>query len=171
MKNRYNTITLMHYNVEQRLFTYSYYVGEARRATGVPPQLTSGMQASSDDSAQILDHLHMALTDVTRFMNRYFRSCSCKTVTDTLHEGYELYELAFLTPERFPENMLPQLQQCVESYLVMRTLNMWMLQHKPDEAVLTAAEADKLLVQLRELMILRTKPQANKRTTRKNIEI
>jgi hypothetical protein len=82
-----------------------------------------------------------------------------------------MYEFTFFTPERFPENMLPQLQQCVESYLVMRTLNMWMLQHKPDETVLTATEAEKLLVQLRELMNLRTKPQSAKRTTRKNIEI
>ncbi len=171
MKNRYNTIIVPHYNVEQRLFTYSYYVGEARRATGVPPQQTSGMQASSDDRAQILDHLHMALTDVTRFMNRYFRMCSYEVGADASHEGYEMYKFMFLAPERFPENMLPQLQQCVESYLVMRTLSMWMLQHKPDEAVLTAAEADKLLVQLRELMNLRTKPQSTKRTTRKNIEI
>ena len=53
----------------------------------------------------------------------------------------------------------------------MRTLSMRILKHKPDEAVLTAAEADKLLVQLRELMNLRTKPQSTKRTTRKNIEI
>ena len=171
MKNRYNTISIAHYNVEQRLFTYSYYVGEARRATGVPAQQTSAMQASSDDRAQILDHLHMALTDVTRFMNRYFRSCSCKVGADSLHDGYEMYEFTFFAPERFPENMLPQLLQCVESYLVMRTLNMWMLQHKPDEAVLSAAEAEKLLVQLRELMNLRTKPQSAKRTTRKNIEI
>ena len=59
----------------------------------------------------------------------------------------------------------------MESYLVMRTLNMWMLQHKPDEALLTAAEADKQLVQLRELMNSRTRPQAAKRRTRKNIEI
>ena len=115
MKNRYNTIIVPHYNVEQRLFTYSYYVGEARRATGVPPQQTSGMQASSDDRAQILDHLHMALTDVTRFMNRYFRMCSYEVGADASHEGYEIYKFMFLAPERFPENMLPQLQQCVES--------------------------------------------------------
>ena len=111
------------------------------------------------------------ITDVTRFMNRYFRMCSYEVGADASHEGYEIYKFMFLAPERFPENMLPQLQQCVESYLVMRTLSMWMLQHKPDEAVLTAAEADKLLVQLRELMNLRTKPQSTKRTTRKNIEI
>ena len=171
MKDRYKSITVFQYNVEQRLFTYSYYVGEARKATGSPVLQTSIMQASSDDRAQLLDHLRMALTDVIRFMNRYLQSCGCEAVPDASHEGYEVYKLTFLLHERFPENLLPQLQQSVESYLVMRTLNMWMLQHKPDEALLTAAEADKQLVQLRELMNSRTRPQAAKRRTRKNIEI
>ena len=49
MKDRYKSITVFQYNVEQRLFTYSYYVGEARKATGSPVQQTSIMQASSDD--------------------------------------------------------------------------------------------------------------------------
>ena len=63
MKRDITEITLSGYNIEQRLFTYSYYVGEARHSIGAPMQQTAGIQASSDDHTQIGDHIRMAMTE------------------------------------------------------------------------------------------------------------
>lgn len=165
-------ITLSSYNIEQRLFTYSFYVGEARRAVGTPMQLTAGIQASSDDHTQISDHTHIAVTEILTLMNRFLALCSNNVTDDSNHEGHLLFKLTFTPPRNYPEEMLGELQRTMESYMVMRTLNMWMLQHKPDEALLTASEAEKLVVRLRELMCCRTKPRLSEKKKRtKNIEI
>ena len=164
-------ITLSSYNIEQRLFTYSFYVGEARRAVGTPMQLTAGIQASSDDHTQISDHTHIAVTEILTLMNRFLALCSNNVTDDSNHEGHLLFKLTFTPPRNYPEEMLGELQRTMESYMVMRTLNMWMLQHKPDEALLTASEAEKLVVRLRELMCCRPKPRLSEKKKRTNIEI
>lgn len=164
-------ITLSSYDIEQRLFTYSFYVGEARRAVGTPVQLTACIQASSDDHTQISDHTYIAVTEILTLMNRFLALCSNNVTNDSKHEGHLLFKLTFTPPRNFPEEMMDELRRTMESYMVMRTLNMWMLQHKPDEAVLTASEAEKLVVKLRELMCCRTKPRQSVKRKRTNIEI
>lgn len=164
-------ITLSSYDIEQRLFTYSFYVGEARRAVGTPVQLTACIQASSDDHTQISDHTYIAVTEILTLMNRFLALCSNNVTNDSKHEGHLLFKLTFTPPRNFPEEMMDELRRTMENYMVMRTLNMWMLQHKPDEAVLTASEAEKLVVKLRELMCCRTKPRQSEKRKRTNIEI
>ena len=171
MKRDITEITLSGYNIEQRLFTYSYYVGEARHSIGAPMQQTAGIQASSDDHTQIGDHIRMAMTEIVNLINRYMATCSCAEKNDTEHDGHELFTLSFIPPTNYPGELLEELQKAMESYVVMRTLAMWMTQHKPDEAILTSSEADKLSLQLRELMNCRNKPRKAVTRRRKNIEI
>ena len=46
----------------------------------------------------------------------------------------------------------------MESYAVKRVLQQWLLQHRPEEAAIPAAEAQAMAQQLRELFALRQKP-------------
>jgi len=53
---------------------------------------------------------------------------------------------------------LPRIEKSMESYVVKRVLQQWLLQHRPEEAAIPAAEAQAMGLQLRELFALRKKP-------------
>jgi hypothetical protein len=75
-----------------------------------------------------------------------------------------------MLPQYFPVHLVGELKNTITTFLVMRILQQWFLQHKPDEATIIAAETEKIIIQLRELMNSRTKPYKLKRRTN-NIEI
>ena len=164
-------IKISSYDVEQRIFTYSYYIGEARRNNGVPLKLAASIQASSDDHIQINDHINVATSELIKLINCHFCTCKQRTENDETHKGYIIHIFLLTPPQYFPENLLDELQKTMINYLVMRTLQQWILQHKPDEAAITASETEKLTIQLRELMNCRTKPRKAKRKPKNNIEI
>lgn len=168
MMNR-EKIKISLYEVEQRIFTYSYYVGEARRNSGAPLKLAAGMQASSDDHIQIYDHINVATSELVKMINSYFGPCRYIPVNDEAHEGYEIFMFSLSPPQYFPGGLFSELQKAMTNFLVMRTLQQWILQHKPDEAVITATETEKVTLQLRELMNTRVKPRRVKRRNN-NIE-
>ena len=170
MKN-IKEIKISSYDVEQRVFTYSYYVGEARRNSGVPLKLAASMQASIDDHVQLNDHIDVATSELVKMINSYFCVCKYSSKNDEVHDGYIISTFMLTPPQYFPDNLLGELQKMMTNYLVMRTLQQWILQHKPDEAVITASETERITLQLRELMNSRVKPRNIIRRTRKNIEI
>ena len=170
MKHR-EEIKISSYDIEQRVFTYSYYVGEARRNSGTPLALSSGIQASSDDHLQMNDHIDVAASELVKMINCYFCACKYRTDNDETHEGYLILDFLLTPPQYFSFNLLGELQRTMTNYLVMRTLHQWILQHKPDEAAITASETDKITLQLRELMNSRVKPRRLKKRPENNIEI
>lgn len=169
MKNK-KEIKISSYEVEQRLFTYSYYAGEARRNSGVPLKLATGMQVSSDDHVQINDHINVAINELVKILNNNFGACRLHSLLDDLHEGYSMLMFCLAPPQYFPGSLLGELQKAMTHFLVMRTLQQWILQHKPDEAAIIAIEMEKATMQLRELMNTRVAPRRIKRRTRNSIE-
>ena len=171
MEDRRTEITILTYEIAQRVFTYSYYVGEARRSSGLPLKLVAGLQASSDDSEQLIDHMNIAAGELDKMLNCYFCAGNLRSENDEEHDGYTIFKFSLLPPQYFPKNRFVELQRTMENYMVMRTLQQWILQYKPDEAAITVAETEKLTLQLRELMNLRVKPRRMEKRNKNRIEI
>ena len=171
MIKRREELKISTYDVEQRVFTYSYYVGEARRNSGTPVQLAASMQASPDDHSQMDDHINVATSELVKIINCNFATCRQMSDNDEEHSGYRILKFSLTPPQYFPQSLLCELQKTMTNYLVMRTIQQWILQHKPDEAAITTTETEKATIQLRELMNCRVKPRKIKRDFKNNIEL
>lgn len=171
MKNRRKEIAISTHEIAQRVFTYSYYVGEARRGSGHPLKLVAGLQTSDDDREQLLDHMKIAAAELDKMINCYFCTGNLCAKDDAEHDGYTTLNFSLLPPQYFPKNRFEELQQMMENYMVMRTLHQWILQNKPDEAAITAGETEKFTLQLRELMNIRVKPRRIEKRNKNRIEI
>ena len=171
MKDRRTEIAISTYEIAQRVFTYSYYVGEARRSSGLPLKLAVGLQASSDDSEQLGDHINIAAGELDKMINCYFCQGALLVKNDEQHDGYSTLKFILIVPQYFPKNRFEELRRAMENYIVMRTLQQWMLQHKPDEAAIISAETEKTTLLLRELMNSRIKPRRIEKRNKNRIEI
>lgn len=150
-------LKVLHKNIEQRIQIYTYYTGEARKEIGVPERLAAQMQVSSDDSTQLTDHIGNAIAELGNLISRYFAICSIEEMTDE-SSGNKVYVFTLPMPAMYPETALTRIEKSMESYAVKRVLQQWLLQHRPEEAAIPAAEAQTLALQLRELFALRQKP-------------
>jgi hypothetical protein len=112
-----------------------------------------------------------AVTELVKMINCTFCTCTSSNEADDEHPGYTTLKFLLVPPQYFPMHLFGELQKTMTSYLVMRTLQQWILQHKPDEAVITTSETEKLTMQLRELMNCRVKPRKATNVTKTNIEL
>lgn len=150
-------LKVLHKNIEQRIQIYTYYTGEARKEIGIPERLAAQMQVSSDDSTQLSDHIGNAIAELGNLISRYFAICSIEELFDQ-ETNSKLYIFTLPMPAMFPETALTRIEKSMESYAVKRVLQQWLLQHRPEEAAIPAAEAQTIALQLRELFALRQKP-------------
>lgn len=150
-------LKVLHKNIEQRIQIYTYYTGEARKEIGIPERLAAQMQVSSDDSTQLSDHIGNAIAELGNLISRYFAICSIEEINDA-SSASKVYVFTLPMPAMFPETALTRIEKSMESYAVKRVLQQWLLQHRPEEAAIPAAEAQTLALQLRELFALRQKP-------------
>ncbi len=150
-------LKVLHKNIEQRIQIYTYYTGEARKEIGIPERLAAQMQVSSDDSTQLSDHIGNAIAELGNLISRYFAICSIEELFDQ-ETNSKLYIFTLPMPAFFPETALTRIEKSMESYAVKRVLQQWLLQHRPEEATIPAAEAQTIALQLRELFALRQKP-------------
>lgn len=150
-------LKVLHKNIEQRIQIYTYYTGEARKEIGIPERLAAQMQVSSDDSTQLSDHIGNAIAELGNLISRYFAICSIEELFDQ-ETNSKLYVFTLPMPAFFPETALTRIEKSMESYAVKRVLQQWLLQHRPEEAAIPAAEAQTIALQLRELFALRQKP-------------
>lgn len=150
-------LKVLHKNIEQRIQIYTYYTGEARKEIGIPERLAAQMQVSSDDSTQLSDHIGNAIAELGNLISRYFAICSIEELFDQ-ETNSTLYIFTLPMPAMFPETALTRIEKSMESYAVKRVLQQWLLQHRPEEAAIPAAEAQTIALQLRELFALRQKP-------------
>lgn len=151
-------LKVLHKNIEQRIQIYTYYTGEARKEIGIPERLAAQMQVSSDDSTQLSDHIGNAIAELGNLISRYFAICSIEERTDETTNYDRMYIFTLPMPAMFPETALSRIEKSMESYAVKRVLQQWLLQHRPEEAAIPAAEAQTMAQQLRELFALRQKP-------------
>lgn len=150
-------LKVLHKNIEQRIQIYTYYTGEARKEIGIPERLAAQMQVSSDDSTQLSDHIGNAIAELGNLISRYFAICSIEELFDQ-ETNSKLYIFTLPMPAFFPETALTRIEKSMENYAVKRVLQQWLLQHRPEEAAIPAAEAQTIALQLRELFALRQKP-------------
>ena len=150
-------LKVLHKNIEQRIQIYTYYTGEARKEIGIPERLAAQMQVSSDDSTQLSDHIGNAIAELGNLISRYFAICGIEELFDQ-ETNSKLYVFTLPMPAFFPETALTRIEKSMESYAVKRVLQQWLLQHRPEEAAIPAAEAQTIALQLRELFALRQKP-------------
>ncbi|MBQ8271070.1 MAG: hypothetical protein IJZ22_07720 [Bacteroidaceae bacterium] len=151
-------LKVLHKNIEQRIQIYTYYTGEARKEIGIPERLAAQMQVSSDDSTQLSDHIGNAIAELGNLISRYFAICSIEEINEGTTNDSKLYVFTLPMPAMFPETALSRIEKSMESYAVKRVLQQWLLQHRPEEAAIPAAEAQTIAQQLRELFALRQKP-------------
>ncbi|MBQ4063339.1 MAG: hypothetical protein IJC92_03570 [Bacteroidaceae bacterium] len=150
-------LRVSHKNIEQRILLYTYYTGEARKEVGLPERLVAKIQASSDDETQLADHIKTAITELGTFVSQYFTTCHCEEINDE-QENEKIYQFTTRVPENFPRTALGPIEESMESYIVKRTLQQWLQQHRPEESGIPASEAQTLTYQLRELFTRRIKP-------------
>lgn len=150
-------LKVSHKNIEQRIQIYTYYTGEARKEIGIPERLAAQMQVSSDDSTQLSDHISNAIAELGNLISRYFAICGIEEVNSE-DSNNKIYVFTLPMPAMYPETALTRIEKSMESYAVKRVLQQWLLQHRPEEASIPAAEAQTLTIQLRELFALRQKP-------------
>ena len=150
-------LKVLHKNIEQRIQIYTYYTGEARKEIGIPERLAAQMQVSSDDSIQLSDHISNAIAELGNLISRYFAICSIDEITDD-DTKEKVYIFTLEKPAMYPDTALTRIERSMESYAVKRVLQQWLLQHRPEEAAIPAAEAQTIAMQLRELFALRQKP-------------
>lgn len=160
------TLRLNVQKTEQRIHTYTYYMGESHKEAGLPSGMAARLQTSDDDAGQLRDHLLIAATDIAATISQYLSACETKSVDDG-----SMILFSFTLPPDFPHDTLRLIETTVENYAVMRTLQQWFTQHKPDESAHVANEAQIQLLQLRRQLTQRTKPRATPRTKKTNIGI
>ncbi len=143
----------------QRIELHSYYTGEARKKAGIPEELAAGMQASTDDSVQLNDHISSTIGELSRIISRFFGICSVRYIQNIDDNNTQSVEFSLTPPFNYPIETIPQITEAMENYAVMRTLYLWLLQHKPDEAGAVGNEAMLHSNHLRELFALRKRPK------------
>lgn len=166
MRTKTVTLRLNIQKAEQRIHTHTYYIGESRKEAGMPSGMAARMQTSSDDIQQLRDHMLLAITDIDTTISQYISACETNPVDDG-----DLYLFSFALPPDFPHNALRQIEATIENYVVMRTLQQWTAQHKPDESAHLANEAQIQLLQLRRQLTQRIKPKTTPRITKNHISI
>lgn len=164
-------LKVLHKNIEQKIQTYTYYTGEARKEAGIPERLAAQMQVSSDDSLQINDHIDNAIAELGNLISRYFAICSIEDRSDETTNNERVHIFSLLVPAMFPQTALAQIENSMESYAVKRALQQWLLQHRPEEAAIPAAEVQAIVLQLRELFALRKKPVIELKDPNKIIDL
>lgn len=155
-------LTLDHNNVLQRIYTHCYYTGEARREIGFPEKAVAKLQASSDDKEQLCDHMNTPIGEIARMLSRYFVMCKNETEVSETTDGVRNTVFIIDIPQNYPDEALTQLETMIENYTVMRTLQLWMMQHKPDEAAIATSEIQQIIFNLREMFALRKRPHREK---------
>ena len=159
-------IHIEHTKMLQRVYTHTYYIGEARKAAGVPPHLAAELQTSDSNRDILTQHIHTSIAETARMLTRYLGICSTK------HNDATFCSTLFIKiPPNYPIACMPQIARSVENYIVMRTLEQWLMQCKPDEAAPASQEAKIAAVDLRELLSIRQRPGSREHLNDNNIEI
>ncbi len=164
-------IELSLHDILEQVHRYNYYVGSSRRDAGHPIKLAATLQTSTDDKQQIETHAAAAIEEIVQIINRYFPNCRHTAEEDESHEGYNVIRLSFRPPHNFPKEAERDLREQFERYTVMRTVQLWMQQVKPDESAIAANESEKAALQIHQTMTSRTRPVNKRKRPDTRIEI
>ena len=157
--------------VRQRIETHTYYTGEARKNSALLPMTAARMQASSDDTTQLTDHLTVACNEIARLLSTYIAICHIQQREALDESGDTITFFTLEIPANFPVEITDEFETAIENYAVARVLQQWMAQHKPDEMVITANEVQQHTATLREFASLRKRPTLHRHPKRKIIDV
>ena len=164
-------IRLPLHGILEQIDRYSYYTGNARHEAGTPARMAAAVQSSADDRKQMESHIGAAIGEAAQMINRYLANCRQASEEDIEHEGYSIVTLNYRPPYYFPEEANSQLAAHIERYIVMRTIQLWMQQVRPEESVISATEAEKETLQMRQAMAVRIKPRRKRNNPDTRVEI
>ena len=159
-------IEIGHKRVLQRIYTHTYYVGEARKAAGTPPYLAAGVQASDSNRDMLTQHIHTSIAEAADMLTRYLGICSTRYSNES-----DTTALYIETPPNYPAGCIAQMAQAIEEYATARTLGQWLMLSKPDEAAFAVEEAQTAATRLRELLSIRLHPGRCNQQHDNNIEL
>lgn len=159
-------IHIEHTKILERVHTHTYYIGEARKTAGAPPHLAAELQTSYSNKDILTQHIHTSIAETARMLTRYLGICSIKHNNETFCST-----LFIKVPPNYPPECIPQIARTVEKYIVMRTLEQWLMQCKPDEAPSAGQESRIAAAELRELLSVRLRPGNRENLNDNNIEI
>lgn len=154
-----------------RIQTHAYYTGKARKDNGTTIRLASDMQLSDSDNSQLYDHLDIACLELSNFITRYLNTCNIKEYDSIDSNDSRFIIYSFLLPSNYPTEFVKQIKQSIINYAVMRTIELWFMQCKPDETVLIANEVHKSVNQLCELLTMRKRPQKERNIVKRHLDI
>lgn len=159
-------------NVEElyrRLFAESGYISMSRSAMGLPDRLVETMQATDDERRIIDNWIRSSINEITHTINRFLAPCSMKYYKND--DSSTEYIISFKAPHNYPNEAVMMLQECAADLTFRRTKQQWYMSVKPDEASITASEAQDDAIRLRELLTLRSRPIYKRGTADKIIEL
>lgn len=156
-----------------RIQSHTFYIGEAQRETGIPIRLAAKMQASDDDKTQLSDHIDIACNELVKIISKRFSSCILKKKTETEKEENtnETAIYSFEIPANYPVELISELKTTMINYIVTRSVQLWFMQCKPDEAAIIANETLNAVNNLNEIMGIRRRPQKEQRKDNNRIDI
>lgn len=166
---RHIYITINTKDVILKIQTHAYYIGETRKDSGVPVRLAADIQVSENDNRQISDHLDITCNELSKLISRYLSLCNIKEVTE--EECSKIRSYSLFLPYNYPMELIEEVKQAMINYAVIRTIQLWLMQCKPDEAPLIANEVYNTSINLRELLAMRKRPQKERHKNKKYLDV
>ncbi len=171
MEKNMMEIRLSLHDIQEEIDRYNYYVGNSRREAGIPIKLAATLHTSADDKKQIESHMATAIGEIVQMMNRYFSDTRQTTGEDENNDGYRIVILTYRPSHNLPKETNRLLKELFVRYTVMRSVQLWMQQVKPDESVIAATEAEKIALQIHQAMTARIKPRNKRKRPDTRVEI
>lgn len=154
------TLSLEGYRVFTKVYSSSYYLGEARKGESpATNDIAARLQISTDQNDLLGSFLQVAVERLNKMLTRYMGDTSCRKESDTAHTGYALYTFTIKGPSNFMSSQAERLAMCLENYAAAKLLYEWLKINKPDEAVIAEAGVTEQAALLREITASRKKPQ------------
>lgn len=119
-----NTISIKKDELQQQIDLKNYYMGESAKRKD-PDAAT--IQSCKDDEKLLYMFIKRACNELTTAVALRFPDISSII-------GDEQIEITFTTESRYPEHLLPMLQQAVTDYLVNEAIMQWLLIRRPEMA-------------------------------------
>ena len=139
----------------EHIYKSSAYTARSREAMGIPATVCDAMQATADNANMIEPLLKKSVGEAVSIIDEYFHG---STHVQTEKENCIYYEYKIPVPSNFPQENSAILEGVIGDYLVQRTLHLWYIMVKPDEAGITATVVNDISANLRRLLTMREKP-------------
>ena len=145
--------------IYERIKAESGFSALIKEAAGEPSRLTS-LTITTDDEKNIIDgYILSAINECIIAINRSLSTCYLTEETEKIgNTEFRIYIFNLKLPENYPEEMLTILNGILMNYISSSCLQQWYMLVKAEDANIYAAKAQSSMTQLRETLLLRSRP-------------